>query len=188
MVCGWYAGGMRLLCWWYAPAMRRPPAAVAWGRRQRSPGCYAGGMRLLCWWYAPAMLVLCACYAGFMRLLCACYASTMRLLCACYAGGMRLLCVRYASAMRPLCGCYAAAMPVYARLVYAWWSAPSARTTAVGRNPTTNQPPNQKTISLEHLNCHCKRVVVHNPLKIPRIRLASCIGLFSEWDYPLGGR
>ena len=26
-----------------------------------------------------------------------------------------------------------------------------SRTTAVGRNPTTNQPPNQKTISLEHL-------------------------------------
>ena len=71
------------------------------------------------------MLVVCACYAGLMRLLCVYYASTMRLLCACYAGGMRLLCVRYASAMRPLCGCYAAAMPVYARLVYAWWSAPS---------------------------------------------------------------
>ena len=55
-----------------------------------------------------------------------------------------------------------------------------SRTTAVGRNPTTNQPPNQKTISLEHLNCHCRRVVVHNPLRIPRICVISCIGLFSE--------
>ena len=55
-----------------------------------------------------------------------------------------------------------------------------SRTTAVGRNPTTNQPPNQETISPEHLNCHCKRVVVHNPLRIPRICVISCIGLFSE--------
>ena len=55
-----------------------------------------------------------------------------------------------------------------------------SRTTAVGRNPTTNQPPNQETISPEHLNCHCKRVVVHNPLRIPRICAISCIGLFSQ--------
>ena len=53
------------------------------------------------------------------------------------------------------------------------------RTTAAGRNPTINQPPNQQTISSEHLNCRCKRVVVHNPHnspRIPRICLESLAG------------